>query len=185
MKKFIAGNHVNLRDVEVSDAEFVLLLRTDPKKSQFLNKTNTDVENQRSYIRRYKDRPSEWYFVIENKIDKRKLGTIRIYNVQGTCFESGSWLVCDDAPLTAAIESFILLHIYGFFVQCFSSEKLSVHKANRRVVKFQRQFGAVQIRETPMDYCFERAPKDFCRAALLFPSLIPPEYLDLVQQTAL
>ena len=66
-EKFISGKNINLRDVEISDAPFILRLRTNEQKSRFLHKTDADLQKQIDYINRYKTLQEEWYFVIENK----------------------------------------------------------------------------------------------------------------------
>ena len=35
----IQGKYINLREAQIEDSAFILSLRTDPNKSQFLNKT--------------------------------------------------------------------------------------------------------------------------------------------------
>ncbi len=47
---------IDVRFVEESDAEFILSLRTDPKLSRYLHATDNDVEKQRQWIRKYKER---------------------------------------------------------------------------------------------------------------------------------
>ena len=44
MENFIAGKTINLRDVEIADAEFILELRCDENKSKFLHKTQNDFD---------------------------------------------------------------------------------------------------------------------------------------------
>ena len=72
---------IDVRFVEESDAEFILSLRTDPKLSRYLHATDNDVEKQRQWIRKYKEREAhgkEYYFMyIKNE---NKLGVSRIYN---------------------------------------------------------------------------------------------------------
>ena len=80
MEKFISGKNINLRDITVDDAEFVLALRTDENKSRFLHKTAPDLQKQIDYIRSYKNRTDQWYFIITDKSGLR-LGTVRIYDI--------------------------------------------------------------------------------------------------------
>ena len=57
---------IDVRFVEESDAEFILSLRTDPKLSRYLHATDNDVEKQRQWIRKYKEREAhgkEYYFM--------------------------------------------------------------------------------------------------------------------------
>ena len=47
---------ITLRPVEVTDAEFILELRTDKRLGQFLSTTSPDLDQQREWIRGYKKR---------------------------------------------------------------------------------------------------------------------------------
>ena len=76
----INGRYVNLRDVELSDATFILALRTNEKKAKFLSKTENNLDKQVNYLKRYKQLENEWYFIIENK-KHEPLGTVSIYNI--------------------------------------------------------------------------------------------------------
>ena len=49
----LQGKYVNLREVTVDDAEFILSLRCDPKKSKYLNPTEYNIPKQQEYIRNY------------------------------------------------------------------------------------------------------------------------------------
>ena len=43
----IYGNNIDLRPVEIDDAEFILSLRIDPKLNQYLSPVENDLEKQR------------------------------------------------------------------------------------------------------------------------------------------
>ena len=88
------GKYVNLREITVDDADFILSLRCNENKSRFLHKTEYNLENQVAYIKNYFEIPDEWYFIIENKKGER-IGTYRIYDIQGDSFCIGSWLMID------------------------------------------------------------------------------------------
>ena len=68
MNKITIGKHINLRLVEIKDAEFILNLRL--KKGEFLSTTNPNLTEQENWIKSYKKREElkeEYYFIIENK----------------------------------------------------------------------------------------------------------------------
>ena len=44
--EMLQGKYVNLREVTLDDAAFILELRTDAKKSRFLHKTDHDLQKQ-------------------------------------------------------------------------------------------------------------------------------------------
>lgn len=149
----IIGKRINLRDVEVSDAEFILSLRLDADLSQYLSATAADVEKQRAWIENYKSRENEWYFIIENK-QREPVGTVRIYDVQSDSFCWGSWIIVKSARSYASFESAILLYDYAFFTLGFAKSHFDVRKENDKVVTFHQRFGAETVSADEENYYF-------------------------------
>ena len=149
--KPIEGKYVNLREVETSDAEFILSLRCDEKKSRFLHKTEYNVDKQIAYINHYKTLADQWYFIIENK-DHQAVGTIRIYDVEGSVFTGGSWLMKDGVSSGESIEGIILLKDFAFKTLGFEKEHFDVRKKNTKVLKFHNLCGATIVDENDLDY---------------------------------
>ncbi|MDR3243837.1 MAG: GNAT family N-acetyltransferase [Elusimicrobiota bacterium] len=160
MEKFLSGRSINIRDVCIDDAEFILSLRTDESKNKFLNKTENDLEKQREYIRNYKQKQNEWYFIVETK-EHKKAGTVRIYDVIDDDFCWGSWLMSSDAPPTAAIESALLVYEFAFYKVGFTKAHFDVRKHNEKVIAFHKRFGAKIIAENEMDYFFSYTKADY------------------------
>ena len=150
-KKFIAGKSINLRDVEIADAEFILALRCDSQKARFLHKTDNDLAKQIAYIQSYKAKQNEWYFIIESKGGER-LGTVRIYDVvDNDDFCWGSWIVKNGAPINVAIESVLLVYEYAFYALGFTKAHFDVRKDNVKVRAFHKRFGAKEVGESDKD----------------------------------
>lgn len=165
MKKFVSGRNINLRDITVDDAEFVLALRTDETKSRFLHKTDPDLQKQIDYIRSYKERTDQWYFIITDK-SGRRLGTVRIYDVvNNDDFCWGSWMIVDDAPRTVALESALLIYDYAFDVLGFSKCHFDVRLGNVRVQRFHEMMGAHRTGETDIDVFYEYMRDDYKKRA--------------------
>ncbi|MDR0822454.1 MAG: GNAT family N-acetyltransferase [Endomicrobium sp.] len=160
MEKFISGININLRDVKVSDAEFILALRTNEDKNKFLHKTDNDLNKQIDYINAYKEKINEWYFLIETK-DKKQIGTIRIYDVIGDDFCWGSWLITNEALITAALESALLIYEYAFYTLGFNRVHFDVRKGNEKVAAFHKSFGAKIMKESDTDYFFTYSKEDY------------------------
>lgn len=151
MEKFISGTKVNLRDVEIEDAEFILSLRCNENKSKFLHKTEYNIKNQIEYIKKYKNKENEWYFIIENK-DFEPLGTVRIYDVKNNDdFCWGSWLIKEGAPSYAGISSAMLIYEYAFYKLNFSKVHFDVRKENKSVRNFHERMGAELVHEDELD----------------------------------
>ena len=57
---------IDARLVQVDDAEFILGLRTNEKLSRYIHATSNDIEQQKSWMRSYKERESkgeDYYFI--------------------------------------------------------------------------------------------------------------------------
>lgn len=158
----IEGKHIILRLVEESDAQFILDLRTD-KKAKYLSKTDNNLENQIKWIRNYKEREKEnkeFYFVIENK-ENEKIGLVRAYNIEDDSATSGSWIMLDNVKIESTLEGVLLL--YGFIFEHLEKKKIffDVRKGNKKVWRFHKSYGAIQIDEDELDYFFEFKKNDF------------------------
>ena len=158
----IKGKHVILRFVEEFDAQFILDLRTK-EKAKYLSKTDNNLDNQINWIKNYKNREKdgkEFYFVIENKKNER-IGLVRAYNIEDNSATSGSWIMIDNSPIENVLESNLL--IYEFIFENLKKDKLlfDVRKDNKKVWRFHKSYGAVQIDEDELDYFFEFSKDNF------------------------
>jgi RimJ/RimL family protein N-acetyltransferase len=160
-KKFVPGKNINLRDVEEEDAEFILCLRTNEKKSKFLHRTDNNVEKQKEYIKNYKKQEDSWYFIIESKKNREKLGTVRIYDIQGDSFCWGSWIIKDGAPTYTSIESAIMIYEYAFYKLKFKKSHFSVKKENKKVIAFHKRLGAQIVEEVDDDSIFSESLEEY------------------------
>ncbi|WP_339751043.1 GNAT family N-acetyltransferase [uncultured Marinobacter sp.] len=146
-----------LRLVEQSDAPFILSLRLDERYNQFLSKVSADVDSQKSWIKKYKEEESEgnqFYFIIERK-DGVPCGTVRVYDLREDSFCWGSWILNENKPRLAAVESALLVYEFGFRVLGFERSHFDVMKGNEKVIRFHKQMGAVETGEDEDNYYFE------------------------------
>ena len=158
----IEGKHIILRFVEESDAQFILDLRTK-EKAKYLSKTDNNLDNQINWIKNYKIREKdgkEYYFVIENK-ESERIGLVRAYKIEDDSATSGSWIMIDNCPIENVLESNLL--IYEFILEYLGKEKIffDVRKDNKKVWRFHKSYGAVQIDEDELDYFFEFSKDSF------------------------
>jgi RimJ/RimL family protein N-acetyltransferase len=154
MKPICIGKNITLREIQTTDAEFVLGLRTDPNKNKHLSPTLNDLERQRKFISDYFNSTTDFYFIISDHA-LRPIGTVRLYDVQGNSFCWGSWILASDAPTSAAIESALLLYDFAFFSLHYKGAHFDVRKANSKVVDFHKRFGARVVREDDLNFYFE------------------------------
>jgi RimJ/RimL family protein N-acetyltransferase len=147
----IRGKSVVLRNAVVSDAAFILSLRTDPQKSRYLSKVSDQLDAQVAWLIGYEGTDTEAYFVIEN-VYGIPLGTVRIYDALGDSFCWGSWILLENAPASTAIESALVVYAYALESLGFQHAHFQVQKANERVWKFHERFGAKRTSENEVQY---------------------------------
>jgi RimJ/RimL family protein N-acetyltransferase len=147
----VYGRNINMRTVELKDAEFIHTMRQDEAKTKYLSKVNGTIESQKEWIKNYKQREEakeEFYFVIESKKEE-KLGLIRMYAFK------------DDAPKTTAIESALQIYEFGFYELGFEKSHFDVRKGNDKVIAFHQRFGAKIADEDELDYYFNYEKNDY------------------------
>lgn len=156
----IIGKHVNLREVEIADAEFILSLRTDESKSKFLHKTENDLKKQIEYINNYKKLSDEYYFIIENKA-KEPLGTVRLYKIKDNQCTGGSWLMKNGASVQEVIEGDLLLQYCVFEILDLQHNYFDVRKGNNKVINYHKMKGAKEISQDEDNLYFVLNKTDF------------------------
>lgn len=169
----IKGKDINLRDVDLEDAEFILSLRIkNQEKNNFLHAIDNDLSKQVNYIKKCKETDNNWYFIIESK-SHQKLGTLRIYDIIGDSFCWGSWLIIDDAPISTAIQSALLTYEYAFYELGFSFAHFDVRKDNKRVQEFHNRMGAKKIGETELDILYNYSIDSYTKAKSKYKRWLP------------
>lgn len=152
----ITGKNINLRTVEITDAEFIFEMRQNENKTKYLSKVAGTVESQKEWIKNYKQRENgqqEFYFVIESK-NGDDLGLVRMYDFTNDSFCWGSWLIREDAPNSTAIESALQIYEFGFYKLKFERSHFDVRKGNDKVIAFHQRFGAKIVDEDELNYFF-------------------------------
>lgn len=160
----LSGKYVTLREVTVDDAEFILSLRCDEKKTQCLHRTEYNIEKQIEYIKKYFGISDEWYFIIMNKKCER-IGTYRIYDVRKDSFCIGSWLLVDGVSAAESFESDYILRMYGFDVLGFKKIHFDVRKGNKKVIAYHKMVGARVVGETDIDLLWEITKEEYVSKA--------------------
>lgn len=145
--RLVCGKSIVLRDVEEGDAEFVLQLRLDPQRNQYLSPVDADAQVQREWIRQYRESQGQAYFVICDGAFV-ELGTVRIYDAIGDSFSWGSWVLKAGAPAHAAIESAVLVYTLATRLWGFRAAHFRVHPANTSVLAFHEKFGAQRVSQS-------------------------------------
>lgn len=150
--KAIIGNNLVFRDATTADATFIVELRTHEKKSAHISKTSNDIKQQEVWLEKYSNDSEQVYFVILNNEGDR-VGTVRLYDIQGDSFCWGSWILKEGAPSSYAIESALLVYHFALSLG-FENAHFDVRKGNESVWRFHERFGALKTAETADDYLF-------------------------------
>ncbi|SMH40600.1 GNAT family N-acetyltransferase [Mesorhizobium australicum] len=143
----VEGPTLRLRLIDPGDAAYLHGLRTDPAYSRHLSTVEGTVLDQQRWIEAYKHREAagqELYFIIERHDDTR-CGTVRLYDIGIERFTWGSWILDQNKPQKAAVESALLSFGVGFDVLGISLAQLKVHDQNQHAISFYRRFGMTEI----------------------------------------
>lgn len=152
--KKVIGHTLCFRNAEVSDASFILSLRSDESLNRHLSATSPSLIEQEMWLDKYSSSSDQAYFIIEYR--NCPIGTVRLYDPEGTSFCWGSWILVNaNRPAHAAIESALMVYSYATEHLGFASAHFDVRKQNVRVWNFHERFGAKRIGETDDDYIYQ------------------------------
>lgn len=153
----VEGPNLTLRLIEPDDAAYVHSLRTNPLYNSHLSKVTGTVEDQRQWIEGYKAREAarqEFYYVIERK-DGTRCGLVRLYDMEADSFTWGSWILDENKPRKAALESALLIYQIGFVGLHRVCAIFEVLNENSHTLAFHRRFGALETDRDELNTYFE------------------------------
>jgi len=140
---------IKLRFVEADDAEFIVSIRNDEKKSRFISKTSQDVDAQKKWISDYKEREQqkkEYYFIAVDEKNE-DYATYRVYKIESGLPEIGSWVSKPDYSNTknsikvdVAVKNFVLNELK------FDTLQFEVRKQNTSVNSYHKLFQPELVR---------------------------------------
>jgi len=145
----LAGAAFALRPVTEADAVLIVQLRTDPVLGRFVNDTPADPGLQVEWIRRYFERPGDYFFIVENIFTGEAEGTISIYNHDPgrNVAEWGRWIL--RAGSLGAAESVALIYRIGFVRLGLKSLDSETIVENHQVMNFHKSCGLEFVTELP------------------------------------
>ncbi|WP_018147495.1 GNAT family N-acetyltransferase [Henriciella marina] len=152
----IEGPNLRLRLMDPEDAAYVYGLRTNPLYNSHLSKVTGSVDDQRQWIEQYKTREAagrEFYYVIERK-DRKRCGLVRLYDIEADRFTWGSWILDENKPHKAALESAVLSFGVGFDLMQRDLAKVDVRLENSHAEAFYRRLGMTETCRTDQDIYF-------------------------------
>lgn len=155
---FVEGPRLRLRFVEPNDAAYIHGLRTDPRYNQHLSSVTGSADDQRAWIERYKAREAEgreYYYLIERLDNATPCGVVRLYDIADDSFTWGSWILDENKPFMAALESALLVYVLGFDVLKLTKSVFDVRIENEHVIKFHKRFGALETGRDELNAYFQ------------------------------
>jgi RimJ/RimL family protein N-acetyltransferase len=161
----VRGGRLRLRLIEPDDAAYVHGLRSDPRYNTHLSPVSGGVEDQRAWIEGYKAREAsgrEFYYVIE-RLDGVRCGLVRLYDIDQDSFTWGSWILDENKPPKAALESAVLLYRIAFEQLGIPKAVFDVRRGNEHTLAFHRRFGAVETGADEQDIFFEYPREQYRR----------------------
>lgn len=145
----------HLRFVEPEDAEFICKLRSDQSLNKHISKSDPDIEAQRDWIVKYKDREAsgeEFYFVIRHQLTD--YGVVRMYDFKENSFSWGSWIILPSRPSGLVTYSAVMIYELGFDFLGFDQSHFDVRIGNEKVIDFHLRSGARKTHSTQIDQYF-------------------------------
>ncbi len=135
----IIGKYVTLNSATEDDAEFALAIRQDPKMTRFLPRLDISVEQQIAWIRRQREMPGDYFFIVRNE-DSERFGVIGIYDFRDDT--AGIGRVAMKGGFFANREAYLLTMRFAF--KTLGLKRLAdwVYAENVRAIKFFTFFGA-------------------------------------------
>ena len=171
----IEGVRIVLRLVVPEDAAYIHALRKDARFNTHLSVVGGDVTDQREWINQYKMREaigSEYYYVIERRMDQRPCGVVRLYNITADSFTWGSWILDHNKPSKAALESAVLSFSAGLERLGAGKALLDVRVLNTHATAFYPRFGATEIGRDGDNIYFELTRANFLARLTAFRQII-------------
>ena len=136
----LEGKYVNLRSVDVADAEFTLFLRQDPNLTKYLPKLDITIDQQINWIKKQREKEGDYYFVIENKQGK-SIGVIGVYDVTEKCAETGRIAVIGSS--FESIEAQLISFDFAYDILNLDYTVNYVMAENVHALRFSQMFGSV------------------------------------------
>lgn len=173
----VEGPNLVLRLIRPDDADYVHSLRTDPAYNRHLSQVTGSAEDQRNWIIRYKQREAELqelYYVIERK-DGVRCGLVRLYDIAPESFTWGSWILDQNKPAKAALESVVLSFNVGFNLLNRQFGELDVRIGNTKAENIYRSLKMEEIARDSMNIYFRYFREQFLADRAGFLDLIRSE----------
>lgn len=152
------------RFVNEDDAAFIVKLRTNKSLSKYIHSTDSSVDNQKEWIRNYKEREAkgqEYYFIFY--LEDKPIGLERIYNLTSDSYTHGSLVFSPDSPIGSSVKADIITREVGFSILNKSINLFDVSKGNNGVIAYHQRYRPVVISEDDESYHYSLSKENFVK----------------------
>lgn len=141
--KIIEGLTVNLRSVDISDAEITYNMRKNSEKTKFMHPVTGTVTDQKDYIEKQRKKPNDYLFLVSDKLGNA-IGMRGIYDVTETTAESGRTIGYGD--VFQNMEALLLGLDFAFDILGVNRILMDAAAENQSIRGIQIQLGAKEYK---------------------------------------
>lgn len=157
---------IQVRTVDLFDAEFIYKLRSDKYLTRFISPISGTIQDQLEWIRQYKEREEEGlelYFIFSYKGERQ--GLARLYKIEDDHFTQGSWLFSPESPVGCSILGNIISTEIGFELPNKEFELTDARKGNS-THRWVKTFNPEVLYETELDVFYKITKENFNKAKI-------------------
>ena len=152
--KIIEGHFVDIRSIDIEDADFSYEIRNMEFASKLVGKPIGSIDSQRKYIEQQISRPGDYYFVVLSKTGK-KIGLYGIYDIKDDVAEFGREVSIGNS--VQAMETELLMLDFAKEVLKIKKVYSVIYTYNVKQLHQQERFGVEPIGKVMRgdDECYE------------------------------
>ncbi len=142
-EKSLTGKYISLRSAIEEDAAFIIEIRNDSSKNEFVHNVDYDLEKEIQWIKDQQHREGDYFFSIISRDKEQIVGNISICNIDKSQnnAELGRWVSYGSS--IENLESVILAHDFAFDVLGLDCVYTKTLQENKKVVSFWKRFGGL------------------------------------------
>ena len=164
--RFKVTKNLYLKEVNLSDVNYILKLRTNKKLSKYLNPTNPDKKKQLIWLEKYlirRKNNKEFYFIFQIKIKKdyKNMGFGRIVHLKKNIFHFGGWILEKNSKPWIALESCLSIYEYAFINLRYKKCLLWINLKNSDVIKYHEYLGSKYVKKSKKEIFFKFTKKNY------------------------
>jgi RimJ/RimL family protein N-acetyltransferase len=153
----LEGFNLRVRPVRIEDAAFIVWLRNLDYVRGNVGDSATDVAAQEAWLRAYFEREGDYYFVVESS-GGIPLGTLGIYNVNGTSAEKGRHIMRTE--VMAGVPTGILTTELAFGSMGLHELRARIVASNMTVQSLHRKSGFKEVGRVAAAQMIDGKPVD-------------------------